>query len=504
MTLIKLLFIDIELVEYENLKFKDFNLRIGYPIILDIKAGQSEYRYIEVKDPFSLIYIGFATQAYDINFRIYKYIDCESNLDSNNNANENFDKIGYFKNILDINKIEANDLPVKIVLLAPEPCFYKIEWDNSYSWINNKKLRIRLSVLKPLDQLNYKDLYNYIREPDCYNSKNKLNEIRNINSEKQEVNIQLKEMNNLNNGDTNNKDNNTIKENLTKEFVIYNKSNKILYNINKFVFYNNNQILDNVLYLNVYFLINNKFFYFFVINNINNNFVFVNKFEISEENLYDQVNSYYNKYIKVNLLDSEKNIKHSHINIMFILNKHTSNTEINENIEKELFNLSFDNIKKCFKEKNVFINPILSNKLLNELLLTYIVYDDLTKYNCEVNKIPSYLIIHFTYIDGKFDYPQAAFFQDGCIYDNIKGLDYNLSKSFEENISNIAKYISKTQVLFSQSNVILSELTTDTLKINDNIISILKSQIDLDQNYSIKYLNEKDFSNALGIIPNFN
>ena len=143
-------------IENEILKMSDFNLRIAFPIIVDVEAGKEEFKYIEIKDAFSLIYIGFATQAYDINFKVLKYID---GSDSENRK-------AYFKEILTINKIEANESPVKLIMLVSEPCFYKIVWDNSYSWINSKKLRVRTSVLKPKDILDYKKLAPFLLEPE--------------------------------------------------------------------------------------------------------------------------------------------------------------------------------------------------------------------------------------------------------------------------------------------------------------------------------------------------
>jgi hypothetical protein len=57
-------------------------LRIGFPLILDIDAGNEESIYIEVNDHNSIVYIGFATTFNDITFHVLKYIE-ESNEEGN-------------------------------------------------------------------------------------------------------------------------------------------------------------------------------------------------------------------------------------------------------------------------------------------------------------------------------------------------------------------------------------------------------------------------------------
>ena len=53
-----------------------------------------------------------------------------------------------FKEILSLEKIDCTEVPAKIIIFAKEPSFYKIVWDNTYSWVNKKDMRIRVSVLK--------------------------------------------------------------------------------------------------------------------------------------------------------------------------------------------------------------------------------------------------------------------------------------------------------------------------------------------------------------------
>jgi len=40
------------------------------------------------------------------------------------------------------------------VLFVKEPGTYKLIWDNTFSWFTSKTLRYRLSVLRPLSQID--------------------------------------------------------------------------------------------------------------------------------------------------------------------------------------------------------------------------------------------------------------------------------------------------------------------------------------------------------------
>jgi hypothetical protein len=61
-------------VEFEKLKLADFNLRVGYPYSNEVDAGSEMFRYIEVVEPNSLVYVCFATQTNDITLHLLKYV----------------------------------------------------------------------------------------------------------------------------------------------------------------------------------------------------------------------------------------------------------------------------------------------------------------------------------------------------------------------------------------------------------------------------------------------
>jgi hypothetical protein len=160
---------DVKDVEYENLKLCDFNLRVGYPCSSEIDAGSEMSRYIEVYEPNSLVYVGFATHANDITLHLLKYVvadnEEENNTTVDTNTNLEDEEIltdkGHFQPILKLERIDSAITPVKIVMFVKEPGTYKLIWDNAFSWFTGKTLRYRLSVLRPLSQIDVERLVDF-------------------------------------------------------------------------------------------------------------------------------------------------------------------------------------------------------------------------------------------------------------------------------------------------------------------------------------------------------
>ena len=140
---------DKTIVEYENLNFSNFNLRIAYPYLSIIDAGNEYSKYIEVDNPNSLIYIGVATNNYDINVKLFKYCP---NITNDNNYYDDLNDNKHFIEIYKIERIDCSEIPLKIILFCKEKGIYKLVFDNSYSWFNSKTVRYRLSVLKLISE----------------------------------------------------------------------------------------------------------------------------------------------------------------------------------------------------------------------------------------------------------------------------------------------------------------------------------------------------------------
>jgi hypothetical protein len=150
---------DIVDVESEELRLSDFNLKVGCSLTLDIEAGTSVSKYIEVVDSNSLIYIAFATMENDITIHLLKYISDDSdevaeNITSSPSKKGFTAEKGQFKTILRVDRIDSSKTPIKLVIFVKDPGTYEIIWDNSFSWFTGKILKYRLSVLKPLTDID--------------------------------------------------------------------------------------------------------------------------------------------------------------------------------------------------------------------------------------------------------------------------------------------------------------------------------------------------------------
>jgi len=111
------------------LRLSDFNLRVGYPSSIEIEAGSENSIYVEVHNPNSLVYIGFATLVNDITFDLLKYISNDKEnmeLESENKEkeatltqeyHENITDKGHFKSIFKLERIDSSINPFKVFLI---------------------------------------------------------------------------------------------------------------------------------------------------------------------------------------------------------------------------------------------------------------------------------------------------------------------------------------------------------------------------------------------------
>ncbi len=144
--------IDKHNVESDIIFISSFNLNSGCPINIEIAAGDEEEKLIEVKDPNSLLYIGFNLPSYDINFHLIKYcpnIDFTLMSKEKTEKKVQFEEQKYFFEVFKLDKSRG----AKIILFIKNPGIYKIIFDNKYSWFNAKLLRYRCNILKELNVL---------------------------------------------------------------------------------------------------------------------------------------------------------------------------------------------------------------------------------------------------------------------------------------------------------------------------------------------------------------
>lgn len=114
-------------IEYDILRLSDFNLRVGYPSSIEIEAGSENSIYVEVNNPNSLVYIGFATLLNDITFHLLKYIsndeesekigeneNKETEANTTDEYDENMTDKGHFRSILKFERVDSSINPVKV------------------------------------------------------------------------------------------------------------------------------------------------------------------------------------------------------------------------------------------------------------------------------------------------------------------------------------------------------------------------------------------------------
>ena len=142
--------IENNLIEYNNLDLKNIYLKTGYPLYFKIDAGSESFKYIEIDNPNSLVYIAYSVESYDITFSLFRYCS-NSPIDDNKIENENLIDNNHFVELLKFTKL--GEVPVKILIFVKEPGIYKIIFDNSYSWFTGKEIRCRINILKPLSEI---------------------------------------------------------------------------------------------------------------------------------------------------------------------------------------------------------------------------------------------------------------------------------------------------------------------------------------------------------------
>lgn len=96
---------------------------------------------IDIYHPFSIVYLGFATQSKDIKVHFSRIAEF-----SDGKVKEVPEKI--FIN----ERIDCEQNPHRLVFLTEQCGVYKIKFDNSYSWYTSKLLRFRCLILEPASE----------------------------------------------------------------------------------------------------------------------------------------------------------------------------------------------------------------------------------------------------------------------------------------------------------------------------------------------------------------
>ena len=402
----------------KKINLNNFNIDLGFMTKLTINSGDKNSFYINNEYENSLIFIEFEIEDNseldkDIIFKLYKYFNNNNdNISENNNNNENDDEIEEknFKLLFDSQRM---DKLTKIILFCQKSNLYKIEFDNSYSWIRSKNILYRFVILKMEGKFN---LYqnNLLNDDKIYFYYEKLNRT-----------FLMKEIDN----DIKNYSN----DNIHNIFYI----NIILY-LNKIRIVNYNEEKKNYIY--------NEFI------DDNNDKIITNEFLNKIINEYLNENKINNNNIKINFFNININLPFINDYVKITLEKYNNSPKEYDLIYKIGFLP-----KIIINEKNIDYN--LYN--LSDISMFYHIY------SCYLNKIyisNSIILINF----DKYTLNVTGFCEGG-IYNKMKGIEYNKNdyKNFKENI---IKFIKNVNDNYDGIDLIITYCDIESIKDDVNEI----------------------------------
>ncbi len=386
---------------FKEINLNNFSLEIGHKNKINIFAGESQYINIDTKYNNSIVYIEFEIKDNDendkdINFNLFKYQKIEKKI---NNGDLEDEKISFYDFQILYN-LKNIDKPTKIILFSQTPSLYKIEFDNNYSWIKGKEILYRIIILKSLE--------NEIVIPE-----NDIQIDTNIYCYYEGIN-QTFLMNEIE------KDINEMKENENKE--------------------NKEIIISILIYFNTLRIINtneNEINYIEFKDENKDNIISNVFFEKTIENYIKSLNLGNENKIMLNIFSLNHNLSSYNEKTSEILEALTTKT-INNSINYEVIN----SIKK------IGIFPSLNKKIPNlnyqifyftDLCLIYFLYKSIEE---KIYIQNSLLLINFDKYTAN-----VAIFNEGGIYNNLKGFPFN-NNNYEEIKKNFISFIDKANNSF--------------------------------------------------------
>ena len=367
--------ININNAEYfKEINLNNFSLEIGLKNKINIPSGESKYININTNNNNSIIYIEFdikdnINNNIDITFNLYKYQKIEKKIDDQD-KNISYYNFQLLYNLTNINK------KTKIILFSQDSCIYKIEFDNHYSWMKGKEILYRVLILKCLENeiIIPENNIKFDSNIYCYfEGKNQTFFLNEIDKDIQEKKIK--------------KDNNEI-------------------------------VISVLIYFNIIRIINTKeeklkFLEFKDENkdNILTNFFF----EKTIFNYIQSLNLKNNEIIILNIFSLNHNLSSSNEKIEGMINALSIET-INNTINKKVINsIQKIGIFPNFKKK--IPNLIYNIFNFSDLSLIYFLYKSIEK---KIYIQNSLLLINFDKYTSN-----VSLFNEGGIYNNLKGFPYN-------------------------------------------------------------------------------
>ena len=225
----------------ENIKIiniNNFNLPYGFNKQILVKNSCIKYFYINNYKNNTLFNIEFEIDKnfryeYDIILNIYKYKGFNENENNKDNIDDNNEENK--EKFIEMFKSEKLEKKSKIILFCQTPGIYKIEFNNYYSWINEKKINLKMFEFECIEKELYLINNKYITKENLYcfyNNENCHFDMKKI----------FEEIENNNNNDNNNNNNNKIEINI----LIFENKIRIINN-DKLILYEdkNNELITN-------------------------------------------------------------------------------------------------------------------------------------------------------------------------------------------------------------------------------------------------------------------
>ena len=119
---------NLEKIQNEVIYVEEPNLNLGFFTDAEIESGDTLTLYVELSKPLGFIDLTLIVKKFDINFSV-------TNLSEG--------KVIYQQKKL------KSDKGLKLNLFFTKPSIFKIEFDNSYSWVRNKNISYNISTFYP-------------------------------------------------------------------------------------------------------------------------------------------------------------------------------------------------------------------------------------------------------------------------------------------------------------------------------------------------------------------
>jgi len=437
-------FITLDNISYETILLLENDLRLGYFINKKILSGDTFCFYVELTEPYGIIDFCANIEEYNIKLTILNLTEGKVIIKSN-----------------EINTITS---PFKMVMFFSKPIICKFEFDNSYSWIRDKKIKYKVNIFYPKEPFYIgKQILLLKYQETLFNKKN-------FNAEES---IRIK--------------NEKIKENSGKNMFLikFNGQNRafncieVMQNIEN----SNKMIEDNFISINSIYIeknIDNKTSYFYC--NYFNKEGLV-KFELTKDNFVN--------FIQDNILNNS-NATIDIVNL-YIISGDSNIIDSHYITYEEILGFTPDiKIDKPNDYNNYKI--LFFMQYLHQAQLIYALYKNI----CDKKSYDIVFLINYTKYGGY----QLCLYKKGEIFINPKNFNnINKNETIEKNIELIAKEL-KSFGNKRRVDILITESIDDEEKefTFEKVSELFKKELNIDEeddsNYQIIKM-DKDFNNEV-------